>query len=165
MNANEAIGAARDRARRLVRQERFRRRYGVPAPPWWSDLTGYEALLAVVERERLHELEGDVLEIGVFLGGGTKKLCAAFGRLAPTKRVIAVDVFDLDFDRTANASGAAQADLYNGRIRWWAGTGDQRAVFERGTPGCRNLVALAGDSTKVEIPADRLCFAFVDGHH
>jgi hypothetical protein len=42
---------------------------------------------------------------------------------------------------------------------------NQRAVFDEVTAGCRNLRVVVGDSTSVELPTERLAFAFVDGSH
>jgi hypothetical protein len=152
-----AIADLRERRRAL----QFRRRWGFAPPPAWSDWVGYEALLEEVEHFGLDRLEGDVLEIGAFLGGGTAKLCGWFGLRAAPKRVITVDVFDPDFDSTATVEGWRMHELYatalDGR--------SQRAVFDEVTRGCKNLTVVAGDSISVEIPATRLSFAFVDGSH
>jgi hypothetical protein len=150
--------------RRRVTDELFRRRYGVLPPPDWADLTGYAPILNAIESCKLASLRGDVLEIGVFLGGGTAKLCALFAKRAPSKKVIAVDIFDPEFDHTVNLNGSEMAKLYDERIAA-AGQPSQRAIFDQITRGCPNLVVVAGDSTKVKIPAGTLCFAMIDGHH
>lgn len=118
-------------------------------------------LLAEIERHRLDRLDGDVLEIGVLLGGGTAKLCGWFARHSPRARVIAVDVFDPELDPTTTVAGWPMRDLYARRL---AGR-DQREVFDDVTRGCTNLVVVPGDSTAVAIPTERLAFAFVDGSH
>lgn len=147
--------------RRLLQRLRFRLRWGFDPPPPWSDWVGYEALLEEIERHGLDRIEGDVLEIGALLGGGTAKLCGWFAGRAPSKRVIAVDVFDPAFDPTTTVDGWRMSDLYAAGIR----ERDQREVFDEVTSGCANLVVVTGDSTRVEIPARRLAFAFVDGSH
>lgn len=122
---------------------------------------GYEVLLEEIERHGLDRIEGDVLEIGAFLGGGTAKLCGWFALRSPGKRVISVDVFDPNFDSTTTVAGWTMPELYasalNGR--------SQRMVYEDVTRGCGNLTVVAGDSTSVEVPGERLAFAFVDGSH
>jgi SAM-dependent methyltransferase len=157
--------AVRDRVQDLLsrrgRARGFERRWGFAPPPEWSDRVGYETLLEEIESHRLDRIEGDVLEIGPLLGGGTVKLCGWFGRSAPEKRVIVVDVFDPAFDQTITAAGWTMEELYAN----WVGDRDQRAVFDDVTKGCTNLVTIAGDSATVEIPAERLAFAFVDGNH
>lgn len=159
-----------------IRDEQLRRKYGIdPPPPAWADMTGYEPMLDVIVREGLDRVDGDVLEIGVMLGGGTRKLCGLFSNRAPDKRVIAVDIFDPNFDHSPNIAVDAQgrpngrpgqemATVYSEHMAR-AGAIDQRATFNRITAGCSNLVVVAGDSTKVDIPTDRLCFAFIDGNH
>ncbi len=42
---------------------------------------------------------------------------------------------------------------------------DQRSVFDEVTAACRNIMVLAEDCARVELPAQRLCFAYVDGNH
>ena len=147
--------------RERMRSARFRRAWGFDPPPPWSDWVGYEILLAELERRGVAEVEGDVLEIGVLLGGGTAKLCGWCARRAPAKRVVAVDVFDPGFDPTTTTEGWTMPELYAASVRGR----DQREVFDEVTRGCANLITVAGDSTTVPIPADRLSFAFVDGSH
>ena len=147
----------RERARTL----RFRRRWGFDPPPRWSDWVGYEVLLDEIERHAVDRLDGEVLEIGAFLGGGTAKLCGWFAHRSPDKRVISVDVFDPSFDPTTTVEGWTMTDLYADALDGRS----QREVYDQVTRDCGNLEVVEGDSTKVEIPADRLAFAFVDGSH
>src|SRR4051812_22463070 len=81
---------------------RYRARWGFDPPPLWSDWSGYEQLLKTFDRSGLANVPGDVVEVGVLLGGGTYKLCRYFERRAPEKRVFAVDVFDPTFDVTVS---------------------------------------------------------------
>jgi hypothetical protein len=71
------------------------------------------------------------------------------------------DVFDPAFDASTTLEGWRVSDLYaaalSGRNR--------RELFDQVTGGCTNLVVVSGDSTSVEIPTERLAFAFVDGSH
>jgi hypothetical protein len=41
---------------------------------FYGDLVGYESLIRVLEKEGTMKLPGDVIEIGSFVGGGTRKL-------------------------------------------------------------------------------------------
>ena len=140
---------------------RFRRRWGFRPPPPWADSVGYEVLLDEMERYRIDAVEGDVLEIGALLGGGTATLCGWLARHAPGKRVITVDIFDPASDDTVTVDGWTMSELYALRL---AGR-DQRELFDEVTAGCRNLVVVEGDSTAVEIPVGRLAFAIIDGSH
>lgn len=149
------------RLRARLDATRFRRRWGFEPPPTWADWVGYENLLDEIQARGIHRVDGDVLEIGALLGGGTVKLCEWFARNAAEKRIFAVDVFDPDFDPTATVEGWRMRDLYAGSLRGR----DQRSVFDEVTSRCRNLVVVKGDSTRVEIPAEQLAFAFVDGSH
>jgi SAM-dependent methyltransferase len=157
--------ATRDRLppalRERLRVARFKRRWGFEPPPRWSDWVGYEILLEEIERHGIARLDGDALEIGALLGGGTNKLCRWFELHAAGKRVISVDVFDPAVDPTETLEGWPMRDLYAHAI----GDRNQRAIFDDVTRGCANLEVVTGDSTKVPIPAERLAFAFVDGSH
>lgn len=157
----QPLRQSQERLQTRLRAARFRRRWGFSPPPPWADSVGYEVLLEEIERHRLDRVEGDALEIGVLLGGGTAKLCGWFGDHAPGKRVLAVDVFDPDFDPTTTVQGWTMRELYAHRL----GDRNQRAVFDEVTGGYENLVVVAGDSTSTPIPTDRLAFAFVDGSH
>lgn len=139
----------------------YRARWGFAPPPSWSDWSNYEHMLRVIQRERVAQVSGDIVEIGVLLGGGTYKLCQYFERVAPSKRVIALDIFDPDFDVTVAGNGRTMAELYADAL---AGRG-QREVFDEVTRGCRNLSVLVGDSAKVDLPTDHIAFAYVDGNH
>jgi SAM-dependent methyltransferase len=150
-----------ERFRERARTVRFRRRWGFDPPPAWADWIGYETLLEEIERNHLDRVEGDVLEIGALLGGGTAKLAGWFARAAPAKKVIAVDVFDPELDATTTAEGWTMSALYEQAL----GGRDQRAIFDEITSGCTNLVVVAGSSTSVDIPAKQLAFAIVDGSH
>ena len=152
-----AVRGLQDRARGV----RFRRRWGFDPPPRWADTTGYEVLLQEIESRGIDRVDGDVLEIGALLGGGTAKLCGYFSRDAAVKQVITVDVFDPSFDPTVTVQGWSMPELYASRLRGRK----QREVFDEVTRGYGNLTVVVGDSTSVDIPAQRLAFAFVDGSH
>jgi hypothetical protein len=172
--ASDVVSALRPRLGGLVpRSARdrfwettFRLRWRIPSPPAWSDWSGYSRLLVEIERNRIADVPGDVVEIGVLLGGGTYKLCKYFEREAPEKRVYAVDIFDPSFDTTAGAEGDTMAQLYEQALGDTVIHGrSQREIFDHITRDCRNLTVLAEDSATVDLPADRLAFAYVDGNH
>jgi hypothetical protein len=159
--AVQPLKVSQERLQTRLRAARFRRRWGFAPPPAWADSVGYEVLLEEIERHQLERVDGDALEIGVLLGGGTAKLCGWFARNAPGKRVVAVDVFDPGFDPTTTVQGWTMRELYAHRLDGR----NQRAVFDEVTGGYENLVVVAGDSTSTPLPTDRLAFAFVDGSH
>ncbi len=144
-----------------IRDAAYRARWGFPRPPIWSDWSEYERLLQVVDRKQLAQLPGDVVEIGVLLGGGTYKLCKYFERAAPEKRVYAIDVFDPGFDITPSTEGPRMSEVYTEAL---AGR-SQREVFDEITRSCPNLEVIAGDSAKVALPTDQVVFAYIDGNH
>ena len=124
------------------------------------DFVGYEALIEFIERHAIHRLEGDLVEIGAFMGGGTAKLAKFAG--AHGKMVYAIDVFDPTWDQTSDTGGTRMADIYeaflNGR--------SQDDVYRENTLGLDNIVTLRMDSREVEFPDDqRFVFGFVDGNH
>lgn len=55
----------------------------VASIPAVTDLVGYDAVMNSLRREGRDRMEGDLLEIGCFLGGGTAKLA----QLAEIERV------------------------------------------------------------------------------
>ncbi len=149
------------RVRLRIKSVIFRRLYGFDPPPRWSDLTGYEDLLEALVREGTLELDGDVVEIGAFLGGGTYKLSKLIERRSPDKRVFAIDVFDASLDATTGLLGLEMSELYRRALEGR----DQRAAYEEVVADCSNVRTIQGDSAAVEIPTDRLAFGFIDGNH
>ena len=49
------------------------------------DFVGYEVLLDFIEERSLHRLEGDLIEIGSFMGGGTAKLVTSHSTICAAK--------------------------------------------------------------------------------
>lgn len=125
------------------------------------DLTGYEALVDLIRREKLDQAPGDFLEIGCFLGGGTAKLAKAAAGAG--KRVWVVDVFDPAFDATANLAGERMSDLYRRMLRGRT----QEEIFRQVTAPWAGLIhVFREDSMKVRLPDNlRFSFAFTDGNH
>jgi GT2 family glycosyltransferase len=155
---------AREQAAAVLDIERdlaYRDRYGFLPPPRWSALTGYDHILDAILERRLGELGGDVVEIGTFLGGGVQQLARLWERKAPGRKVIAIDVFAPQSDRTEAATGLMMAGVYDGIL----GGRDQRSVYDAVTAGCENLETVVGDSATVPIPTDAVAFAHIDGNH
>jgi SAM-dependent methyltransferase len=132
-----------------------------PRVPAVTDLVGYDALVNFIRREGLDRMEGDLLEIGCFLGGGTAKLA----RLAQIRKklVWVIDVFDPSFDHTANTNGDRMADLYHGYLQ----SSSQEEIFRAVTrPWADSIRVIKEDSRKATLPeGTRLAFAFGDGNH
>ena len=128
-------------------------------PPPGTDLVGYESLLAWLEKNQIDKLDGDVVEIGSFLGGGTAKLARFFGK--HNKKVYAVDIFEPSFDNTKNIDGNSMASLYSQVLT----DRNQEKVFRETTKKYTNIVMIKGDSKQVTVPCRAICFSFIDGCH
>ena len=140
-------------------------RSGEPTPPIdvpaVTDLTGYEVFVELIQLCGLDKMDGDFLEIGCFLGGGTAKLAKVAARAG--KRVWVIDLFDPSFDLTKNLSGNAMAEIY----RSFLDGRSQEDVFRQVTrPWADAIRVIRQDSMKVILPEGvNLSFAFVDGNH
>lgn len=125
-----------------------------------NDFVGYEVLLDFVKERRLHRLEGDLIEVGVLMGGGTVKL-ARYAR-KHSKKVYAVDIFDPSSDKTEDTSGVRMCDIYEAFL----GGRSQLDVYQETTRGLDNIVTIKEDSKKVRFPAEqKFMFGFIDGNH
>lgn len=132
------------------------RPHKTPAP----DFVGYEVLLDFIKERSLHRLEGDLIEIGSFMGGGTVKL-ARYAR-KHDKRVFAVDIFKPTADSTATPDGTIMHDIY---LAFLEGR-PQLEVYDEAVRGLDNVVTIKQDSKEVSFPAEqRFIFGFVDGNH
>jgi len=135
-------------------------RYFLPQKPQAIDFVGYEALLDFIEAHSLYRLEGDLIEIGSFMGGGTVKL-ARYAR-KHGKRVFAVDIFDPATDNTATPDGTRMSDIY---VAFLEGR-TQLDVYEEAVRGLDNVVTIRQDSKTVSFPAkQKFIFGFIDGNH
>ena len=125
-----------------------------------NDFVGYEVLVDFIEKRALQNLEGDIVEIGVYMGGGTVKL-AKFAKNYG-KKVYAIDVFDPSFDKTVSKSGVKACDVFEaflfGRSMF--------EVYQETTRGFDNIITIKEDSRKVKFPKEqKFFFGFVDGCH
>lgn len=125
-----------------------------------NDFVGYEVLIDFIKKRGLQKLEGDIIEIGAFMGGGTVKL-ARFGQKCG-KKVYAVDIFDPKSDRTPDKNGVKMCDIYQaflqGRSQW--------EVYRQATKGFDNIVTINMDSKKVSFrKGQKFVFGFIDGNH
>ena len=137
----------------------IRSRLPVGNPPEGTDLVGYESLLDWIKEKKIHTLDGDVVEIGSFMGGGTAKLARFFGIYG--KKVYAVDIFDPNFDHTSNLGGDNMSSIY---LEFLKGR-KQEDIFREITQRYTNIHVIKEDSKKVTLPCKELCFSFIDGCH
>lgn len=125
-----------------------------------NDFVGYEALIDFMKERALYKLEGDIVEIGAFMGGGTAKL-ARFARQYG-KKVYAIDIFDIEYDRTMERGGARMCDIYRAFLQ----NRSQRDVYLEATRGLNNIITIDKDSKEVEFPEGQaFMFGFIDGNH
>jgi methyltransferase family protein len=143
------------------RDLRFQWRYGFPPPPAGTDLVGYEALIEFFQRRGLANVPGDVVEIGAFKGGGTYKLAKFLQKHRLQKKVYTIDCFDTQFDVTKTVDAMTMAEYYERQLAGKC----QRAIFDEVTAGMANIVVIADDSKRVNLSAQALSFAFIDGNH
>lgn len=125
-----------------------------------DDFVGYEIVIDFMEERGLYELEGDIVEIGAYMGRGTAKLAKFAQRYG--KKVYAIDVFDPSLDSTSSTSGIKAGDVYQAFLQGRS----MLEVYRRSTQGFDNIVTIEEDSRKLSFPKEqRFMFGFVDGCH
>jgi len=125
-----------------------------------DDFVGYEVLVDFMKRRALCKLEGDIVEIGAYMGRGTAKL-AKFARRYG-KKVYAIDVFDPGLDNTISKSGVKAGDVYEAFLRGRS----MSAAYRASTRGLANIITIREDSQKVSFPEEqKFVFGFIDGCH
>jgi predicted O-methyltransferase YrrM len=125
-----------------------------------DDFVGYEVLIHFIKQRSLHKLEGDIIEIGAYMGRGTAKL-AKFAR-THGKKVYAIDVFDPGVDKTLSKSGIRAGDVYEAFLLGRS----MLEAYQESTRGFDNIITIREDSRKVSFPEEqRFIFGFIDGCH
>jgi predicted O-methyltransferase YrrM len=133
---------------------------GTPLEDDPDDFVGYEVLIEFMRERALCKLEGDIVEIGAYMGRGTAKL-AKFARRYG-KKMYAIDVFDPGLDKTLSRSGVKATDVYNAFL----GGRSMLEAYQESTRGLHNIVTIREDSQKVSFPEEqRFVFGFIDGCH
>ena len=125
-----------------------------------DDFVGYEVLIDFIKQRALYELEGDIIEIGAYMGRGTAKLAKFAQRYG--KRVYAIDVFDPGLDKTMSESGIKAGDVYEAFLQGRS----MLEAYQESTRGLDNIVTIREDSKKISFPEEqRFIFGFIDGCH
>jgi SAM-dependent methyltransferase len=125
-----------------------------------DDFVGYEVLIDFMKQRALHKLQGDIVEIGAYMGRGTAKL-AKFARRYG-KKVYAVDLFDPGLDKTLSKSGVRAGDVYEAFLQGRS----MLQAYRESTRAFGNIVTIRKDSRKVSFPKEqRFIFGFIDGCH
>ncbi len=149
------------RVKKIYKKYNFYLKYGFFPPPEGTDLSGYEILLDTILDTKVYEIEGDIVEIGAFLGGGTYKLSKLIERVAPAKKIFVIDIFDTDFDKTVCSRGISMKELYRNILRGK----NPYEIYKDITKSCKNVVTIISDSKQVKLPCEKICFAYIDGNH
>lgn len=125
-----------------------------------DDFVGYEILIDFMEERGLSKLEGDIVEIGAYMGRGTAKLAKFAQRYG--KKVYAIDVFDPSLDKTLSRSGIKAGDVYQAFLQGRS----MFEVYQESTRGFDNIMTIKEDSRRVSFPEEqRFIFGFIDGCH
>ena len=125
-----------------------------------EEFVGYESLIDFMEERALQNLEGDIVEIGAYMGGGTVKLAKFANRHG--KKVYAVDTFDPGVDRTIGKGGVKASEVYDAFLYGRS----MLEVYQETTRGFDNIITIRRDSRKVRFPErQKFLFGFVDGCH
>jgi len=125
-----------------------------------DEFVGYENLISFVEERALHKSEGDIVEIGAYMGGGTVKL-AEFAKKYG-KKVYAIDIFDPSLDKTIGKGGVKACEVYQAFLYGRS----MLEVYQETIRGFDNIITIKDDSKKVKFPREqKFVFGFVDGCH
>jgi len=125
-----------------------------------DEFVGYENLISFVEERALHKSEGDIVEIGAYMGGGTVKL-AEFAKKYG-KKVYAIDIFDPSLDKTIGKGGVKACEVYQAFLYGRS----MLEVYQETIRGFDNIITIKDDSKKVKFPREqKFFFGFVDGCH
>jgi len=149
------------RVKNIVKKYTFYLKYGFLPSPEGTDLTGYEILLDTILNTKVYELDGDVVEIGAFLGGGTYKLSKLMDKIAPEKKIFVIDIFESNFDQTRCTVGKSMSEIYSSILKGR----NQYETYKNVIKDCRNVLTIVGDSHKAKLPCEKICFAYIDGNH
>ena len=147
--------------KQLGKRYLFRKKYGFFPPPSYTDMSGYELLLDTIIQQKIYQLEGDFVEIGVFLGGGTYKLSKLLEKFGVNKKIYTIDIFNPEFDKTTCTRGEIMSELYERILK----NKNQYEVYQEITKNCRNIVTFVSDSKKINLPCKKVAFAYIDGNH
>jgi predicted O-methyltransferase YrrM len=121
---------------------------------------GYEVLIDFIRQQALHKLEGDIIEIGAYMGRGTAKLAKFAQRYG--KKVYTIDVFDSSLDKTMSKSGIKAGDVYKAFLKGRS----MLEAYQESTRDFDNIITIREDSKKVTFPEEqRFIFGFIDGCH
>ena len=124
------------------------------------DFVGYENLIAFLQEKELHKLDGDLVEIGAFMGGGTVKL-AEYARQYG-RQVHVIDIFEPVLDQTLSKSGETACSVYEAFLEGRS----MLEVYEEATRSFENVMTIREDSKSIRfVEGQKFIFGFIDGCH
>lgn len=147
--------------RRILKNHLFLKRYGYTPPPWYTDMSGYELLLDTILDLKIYKLDGDFVEIGAFLGGGTYKISMLLEKIGVNKKLFVVDIFNYKYDNTCCTKGIKMSEIYEKKLKGI----NQYDIYKNITKKCKNIVTIVKDSKEVSLPCKKISFAYIDGNH
>lgn len=95
--------------------------------------------VSILEFLRPRVTNGDIVEVGAFIGEGTRQLAESF----PSKQVVALDCFDIHKDTAANQDGIKMSQFYETELQGR----DQELTFLQNIAHLKNVTVRKGDST------------------
>jgi len=128
------------------------------------DYVGYEGIIEFILTHRLLEVEGDMVEVGTFLGGGTYKLSRFLSFLGVDKKIYTIDCYDFGADTTVDRNNIVMGNVYREVLNYYCKDKTQEDVVKEATRLCDNVVVIKDDSLLVNFTTP-LCFGFIDGAH
>jgi len=136
-------------------------KYKFIPPPVFTDMSGYEFLLDTIIDKKIYLLEGDIVEIGTFIGGGVYKLSRLLEKLKVEKKIYVLDTFNLSQEDHTDKQWHETIESHKKIIR----ENKQYEVYKKITKNCNNIITLVGDSKKATLPCKKISFAYIDGNH
>lgn len=126
-------------------------------------MSDYDAIIKFLEWAYTLSLDGDFVEIGVFVGAGTKKLSNFISKT--DKKIYAIDLFDPNNDTSRTTNYDTICRIMRTTLQTEVGDEDQYKIYLENIKDCKNVVTLKGDSKFAKIPTDKICFSYIDGNH
>lgn len=147
--------------KQIIRNFLFIKKYKFFPPPAFTDMSGYELLLDTIIDKKLYQLEGDFVEIGAFIGGGTYKLSRLLEKLKTERKIYVIDTFNLSLDDHTCKQLKETLKLHKKIMK----DKKQYEFYKKVTKNCKNIITLVGDSKKITLPCETISFAYIDGNH
>lgn len=118
-----------------------------------TDFVGYETFIDFIKANDILAVDGNLVDIGVFLGGGTRKLSKFLTKNRSTKTLYAIDIFNPTVDQTRDMENIAMASYYQRILDAYA-CKSQWEMFSQTIKGCKNIVVIKGDTRDIEAQND-----------